>query len=970
MANNKTASVYLSLVDDTSKAFKSIQSSITSTMSSLKTLGGAFLALQGVQYVFENIGASLEFADSLNDISERLGITVEKLSELDYIAGQSGTSFETLQKGYIKLSESIVKANEGSEEQIEIFNKLGISYKNADGSLRSTQSVLEDLAGTFENSKNDTNKMKIALDLLGKSGIELVPLLNNGKEGLENLRKEAEELGLIISSKTTAQIGVLGDTFDKVSKVSRNSMINLGATIAPALNVILNGFLEFKKETSKGLFDDNSIEETQAKIATFALNVLDAFDSVSKYIIGPLKIAFGIVAETVDFVFTESGKIVNDFAKVFADNNIEIGNIIGVLTTILKSLFLVFKGVFKSIIDLGTTFASTIIGIFGTVGKAIGGIAASVAAGASGNFEEAKNIIKDVGKTVFNDTVNGADKISKTFYDTFKNVGRGIGEGSGEISQINERMQEARKAIESSSTKIGDGVRKGFNFDKNVSDYQNMLNNINKINKDAKDKQSQTGLENNLDGTSSKKAKEDADKYLNEFLALSNKKIEAQIKENKYLSDLNTALYSSNFKTIEDYYLEKENLQKSENKFLIDAYNEQINLISNKLNSDKNNLKLQEQLITAQTKLKDAERNYTLESIKGTNERVKALEENKNKILQIQDEINKLLGVNGEEVNIDIKIRALREEFKTDLKTLDKINNLESILLVQNEFNKKLKENDELNRSIAITEKAIEIDRQNNITSIIKSYDNLFNVRTNQINELKKTLQELNNLPLDKLSTEQKFKIKEIENSIKELSSTVDVLAKQIDDVALNSFSTAFDDFISGAKSGEDAFKSFIGSVVKEISSISSKDLSQQIYKAILGDGENGSIGSYFSGKMRGGGLFGGSDFGSLFSGFKNFGSNLFSGISSLIGFDTGGILQAGQPVLTGEFGKEVFIPRTSGTLLSANKTDDFLNNSSKNITINNIQNITTPDSNSFNNSKGQLFAQKNQELAKYRRLL
>lgn len=970
MANNKTASVYLSLVDDTSKAFKSIQSSITSTMSSLKTLGGAFLALQGVQYVFENIGASLEFADSLNDISERLGITVEKLSELDYIAGQSGTSFETLQKGYIKLSESIVKANEGSEEQIEIFNKLGISYKNADGSLRSTQSVLEDLAGTFENSKNDTNKMKIALDLLGKSGIELVPLLNNGKEGLENLRKEAEELGLIISSKTTAQIGALGDTFDKVSKVSRNSMINLGATIAPALNVILSGFLEFKKETSKGLFDNNSIEETQAKIATFALNVLDAFDSVSKYIIGPLKIAFGIVSETVDFVFTESGKIVNDFAKIFADNNIEIGNIIGVLTTILKSLFLVFKGVFKSIIDLGTTFTSTIIGIFGTVGKAIGGIAASVAAGASGNFEEAKNIIKDVGKTVFNDTVNGADKISKTFYDTFQNVGKGIGEGIGEISQINERMEEARKAIESSSTKIGEGVRKGFNFDKNVSDYQNMLNNINKINKEAKDKQSQTSLENNLDGTSSKKAKEDADKYLNEFLALSNKKIEAQIKENKYLSDLNTALYSSNFKTIEDYYLEKENLQKSENKFLIEAYNEQITLISNKLNSDKNNLKLQEQLITAQTKLKDAERNYTLESIKGTNERVKALEENKNKILQIQDEINKLLGINGEEINIDIKIRALREEFKNNPESLDKVNKLEEILLAQNKYNKILKENDNLNKQIAIDEKTIEIDRQNNITSIIKSYDNLFNIRKKQVEDLNKNLTDLKKIPTNLLSDEQKFKIKETELAIKELSSTVDVLAKQIDDVALNSFSTAFDDFISGAKSGEDAFKSFIGSVVKEISSISSKDLSQQIYKAILGDGENGSIGSYFSGKMRGGGLFGGSDFGSLFSGFKNFGSNLFSGISSLIGFDTGGILQAGQPVLTGEFGKEVFIPRTSGTLLSANKTDDFLNNSSKNITINNIQNITTPDSNSFNNSKGQLFAQKNQELAKYRRLL
>ena len=163
-------------------------------------LGAGFGVLGGVAAGAISVSAlkgAVDMLDMLDDLSEKTGIATESLSALRYAGEVVGTPIEALATGVRKLSLNMAAAAGGGKEQAAAFQAIGVAFKNLDGSLRGSDAVLGDIADKFASFRDGPEKAALAVELFGKSGADMSPVLNKGAAGISDLRAEAERLGVV-----------------------------------------------------------------------------------------------------------------------------------------------------------------------------------------------------------------------------------------------------------------------------------------------------------------------------------------------------------------------------------------------------------------------------------------------------------------------------------------------------------------------------------------------------------------------------------------------------------------------------------------------------------------------------------------------------------------------------------------------------------------------------------------------------
>jgi hypothetical protein len=141
--------------------------------SILPAVGVAGIAAMGKQ--------AIDAADNLNDLSQRVGVAVPTLSKFGAAAEDSGTSIEEVAKAMGRLSKGIV---DPASKTNEALKSIGVSSTDAAGKVRSVDAIMLDLADRFSKMPDGAEKTALALELFGKSGMNLIPMLNGGRDAL------------------------------------------------------------------------------------------------------------------------------------------------------------------------------------------------------------------------------------------------------------------------------------------------------------------------------------------------------------------------------------------------------------------------------------------------------------------------------------------------------------------------------------------------------------------------------------------------------------------------------------------------------------------------------------------------------------------------------------------------------------------------------------------------------------------
>jgi len=198
--------------------------------------------------IIEFTKSSFESIDALGKQAQKVGVSVEEFSALSVAATLADVSTESLATGMGKLSKNMLEASKGTGEAQKTFEALGIEVKNSDGTLKSVTQVLDQVADRFEKSKDSATKTATAMILFGKSGKDLIPMLNDGSHGLKEMRDLAEDLGLIIGTKTFNAVQKFNDNLKILSLVNKGIANLIIAELAPALAVLTDEFVKSARE--------------------------------------------------------------------------------------------------------------------------------------------------------------------------------------------------------------------------------------------------------------------------------------------------------------------------------------------------------------------------------------------------------------------------------------------------------------------------------------------------------------------------------------------------------------------------------------------------------------------------------------------------------------------------------------------------------------------------------------------------
>ncbi len=188
---------------------------------------------------------ALNSADAIDDLSQKVGASAENLSVLQYQAGISG-GIESLEANLTRLAVRLGDLDRGSRQATDAFGRLGLSARDFAG--LDTAQAFDLIAQRLGTVQDSTRKTDIAVQIFGKTGAQLMPLLNDlAANGFANVAEAAASLGLVIDSETAAMAGQVNDSFAMIKGQAQGLAIQFVSGLMPS---VLETMTSFREETA------------------------------------------------------------------------------------------------------------------------------------------------------------------------------------------------------------------------------------------------------------------------------------------------------------------------------------------------------------------------------------------------------------------------------------------------------------------------------------------------------------------------------------------------------------------------------------------------------------------------------------------------------------------------------------------------------------------------------------------------
>lgn len=268
---------------------------------------GAELVKKGIQMVSGAydalIGDTVELADNLMTQSSVTGLSTDQLQEYAYMAELVDTDVSTITGSLTKLTNNMQSASNGTGDAYKAFQQLGIDVTNADGSLRDANDVFGEAIDKLGEMENQTERDALTMDIFGKSGKELNPIIDAGSEAIEGFRKEAYEMGYVLDNDTLEALGGIDDSMQRLKNTGDAVKNQIAVALAPVISEITTAFVEWAQSV-----DWQKVGEVIGDVITD--------------IVGAIKWLIDIIKDVIEWI----GKAI-DIAKDFFQGKWELPHI-------------------------------------------------------------------------------------------------------------------------------------------------------------------------------------------------------------------------------------------------------------------------------------------------------------------------------------------------------------------------------------------------------------------------------------------------------------------------------------------------------------------------------------------------------------------------------------------------------------------------------------------------------------------
>lgn len=214
-----------------------MRSKISSAAGVIKGAVGGMITAMALDRIADLAMKGLEYASSLGEVAAQLGVTTKALQEYRYAASQAGIEQDEMDKALAQLTKRLGEAAEGAKAPKAALEKLGVSLRDANGHVIDAGDAIPLIAEGLQKIESPAERAAILVDLFGKAGQKLIPLMEGGAAGVNGLRDAAHKLGIVLSDE---QIQKADETADKLSAMKQVLEAKIASTVADNADLILD----------------------------------------------------------------------------------------------------------------------------------------------------------------------------------------------------------------------------------------------------------------------------------------------------------------------------------------------------------------------------------------------------------------------------------------------------------------------------------------------------------------------------------------------------------------------------------------------------------------------------------------------------------------------------------------------------------------------------------------------------------
>ena len=277
-----------------------------STMNRLKQGAEGLVRVFAVGMIARGIKSlvegSIAAAQDVENLSEELGISTDRVQELAFAGKSIGQ--EAMSTSLRQLARHAYDASTKGGEAAATFAKMGVRIRDANGQLLPTDKLLENVADGMTKVKNPTERMAMATELFGRSGVTMLRVLKDGSAGMKKMYEEAQRLGTMSKEQI------------RLSRIAYAAQIRVDGAMQTLKNTIteqlLPGIIRLLNKIGKAVawFTDLARNTEIVKEAMFALGIVMGVVAVKGLIsmlmmLGPVGAAFLVFALIILFVVDE-----------------------------------------------------------------------------------------------------------------------------------------------------------------------------------------------------------------------------------------------------------------------------------------------------------------------------------------------------------------------------------------------------------------------------------------------------------------------------------------------------------------------------------------------------------------------------------------------------------------------------------------------------------------------------------------
>lgn len=245
---------------------------------------GKLSGLAGIAGVTLSIGGAVvaikKGADAVDDLAKKSKRLFGKgdtgaLAGIRLAAEENGASAETADKAMGKLLDTISAAGNKEPGAVKALKAIGLSAKEL-LALR-PEERFGVVADKIRQLSDSGDQIRVARDIFGKAGEELIPMLQQGSKAIRQATQEMREYGHAVSALDASKVESVNDNIGKLKKIGQGITMQLAVQLAPLVEDVTIRLLDMI-HASGGV--GKAVENAFNQGVDFAANFLTAVEDL------------------------------------------------------------------------------------------------------------------------------------------------------------------------------------------------------------------------------------------------------------------------------------------------------------------------------------------------------------------------------------------------------------------------------------------------------------------------------------------------------------------------------------------------------------------------------------------------------------------------------------------------------------------------------------------------------------------